>query len=62
MSIRVSKKYVIQCDLCPQTITVNAETAAKARASAAWAARWRRDRLGRDVCQYHPKLKGARNA
>lgn len=59
MSIQVFKRYTITCNACPNTVTVHADTAAQARASAAWA-RWRRDKLSQDLCPVHPKLKGAR--
>jgi uncharacterized metal-binding protein YceD (DUF177 family) len=62
VSLTVRKRYTLQCDRCPAHVTLWAETAVAARAAAAWTARWRRDKLGQDVCPAHPKLKGARHA
>lgn len=59
----IVKRLTVICEVCPtsdyQAFRVYAETAAGARRQARLAG-WRRDRLGRDVCPKHPKLKGAR--
>jgi hypothetical protein len=52
------------CDLCPpddaSVRTGTYTTAAYLRRDARQRSGWRRDKLNRDVCPRHPKLKGAR--
>lgn len=53
-------KTELTCDLCPETVTWYGHLP---RAMAERLARekgWRKDKLGRNVCPAHPKLKGAR--
>jgi len=51
------------CDVCPANDTCGCSatgtTAAILRRSAKLSG-WRKDKLGRDVCPRHPKLKGAK--
>lgn len=57
------RRIFLRCDLCGEFLdsaTVpSAEFAQEARDQARRAG-WRRDKLGRDICFAHPKLKGAR--
>ncbi len=57
------RRIFLRCDLCEEFLdsaTVpSAWTVPEAREQARRAG-WRRDKLGRDVCSAHPKLKGAR--
>lgn len=59
----IVKRLTIVCEVCPASdysaFRAYAETAAEARRQARLEG-WRRDKLGRDVCPKHPKLKGAR--
>jgi hypothetical protein len=51
------------CDVCPQDDSrgcmATGTTAAILRQSAKLKG-WRKDKLGRDICPKHPKLKGAK--
>lgn len=57
------RRVFLFCDLCQDFLDTDAvpphRTATEARESARRKG-WRRDKLGRDVCPGHPKLKGAR--
>lgn len=57
------RRTFIFCDICGEFMDSStipaAETMPEARDQARRAG-WRRDKLGRDVCFAHPKLKGAR--
>ena len=46
------KKSHLRCDICPNTVAQNRKRAHD------WG--WRRDKIGRDICPRHRKLKGAR--
>jgi hypothetical protein len=54
-------KTTLRCDLCTRSMRWHGHLS---RASAERLARseegWRKDKLGRNVCDEHPKLKGAR--
>lgn len=50
---------VVHCDMCPEVLRVHASTQTAARKYARDNG-WRRDKIGRDVCSGHPKLKGSR--
>lgn len=58
MAIR--KILFVTCDICGH-VTASGSTgnAVEARVKAR-SEGWRRDKLGRDICSDHPKLKGAR--
>lgn len=53
----------LKCDLCPEDdscgCSATGTTAAVLRKSVRRLG-WRKDKLGRDICPRHPKLKGAR--
>lgn len=64
MSIQHTAKTRLSCDMepCPSYLHWDAYLS---RAGAERVARdngWRKDKLGRNVCPAHPKLKGARRA
>ena len=54
----------LTCDMCPpddaSVRTGIGTTAGRLRQDARQRSGWRRDKLNRDVCPRHPKLKGAR--
>lgn len=53
----------LACDVCGEFWNMDSTPPDSTATSARRAARrdgWRRDKLGRDVCPAHPKLKGAR--
>lgn len=52
-------RITLSCDLCGSFMDLwcSSATAARLRARVQG---WRRDRLGRDLCANHPKLKGSR--
>lgn len=60
----IVKRFSVLCDVCPldkplSIFRVHADTMAEARRRAREEG-WRLDRLGRDVCPRHPRLKGSR--
>lgn len=56
----VSMRATVHCDLCPQHRYVWSPSATGARDHLKQNDGWRRDKLGRDICPAHPKLKGSR--
>jgi hypothetical protein len=66
----VVKQITLVCELCPprdprrdwrpSTLTLPGSSATGARLHARKFKGWRTDKLGRDICPDHPKLKGAR--
>lgn len=52
-------RVTLHCDLCPALMDFWG-SATQARAFARLQNGWRRDKLGRDICPAHPRLKGAR--
>lgn len=56
------RRIFLRCDICGEffdwSTVPDARTAPEAREQAKRSG-WRRDKLGRDVCFGHPKLKGA---
>jgi hypothetical protein len=57
------RRVILRCDCCPTLLGMasedEAQTVKEARAQARKAG-WRLDKLHRDVCPAHPKLKGSR--
>jgi len=54
-------RVTLICDLCQDYLYFDGSpTLTEARRSVREKFNWRRDKLGRDVCSRHPKLKGAR--
>lgn len=55
-------QITLHCDMdvCPHGVRVLADTVTKARRYASQDHGWRLDKLGRDICPAHPKLKGSR--
>jgi hypothetical protein len=59
----VRRRIELVCDVCPavtaQRLFFSVPTTTEARKRARVGG-WRRDKMGRDVCPKHPKLKGAK--
>lgn len=56
-------KTALKCDLCENTLRWYGHMSkALAERTARDTHGWRKDKLGRNVCAEHPKLKGARRA
>jgi len=61
MSIERRTVTRLRCDLCPDTwLGWNGNLPKVAAEQQAREKGWRKDKLGRNVCPAHPKLKGAR--
>lgn len=55
------RRVILLCDRCPDGKYDEGWLSVKtARVYARQREGWRRDKLGRDVCHRHPKLKGSR--
>lgn len=54
------RSITLRCDLCSSRYDEGWPTAYEARMYAKIDKGWRRDKIGRDVCPAHPKLKGSR--
>lgn len=62
MSYSQQIKTVLRCDLCPEAMRWYGHLSRAMAEKRARESGWRKDKLGRNLCPAHPRLKGARRA